>query len=43
MNLKYNDPLQDNRTHDLFVQPECGTIYTTSTKKNASTAALIAE
>ena len=43
MNLKYNDPLQGNRTQDLLVQPECGTIYTTSTKKNASTAALIAE
>ena len=43
MNLKYDDPLQHNRTHDLFVQPECGTIYAISTKKNGATAALIAE
>jgi arylsulfatase A-like enzyme len=33
--LKFNDPLTDNRTPDLFVQPEYGTIYTTSKKKNA--------
>src|SRR5882724_7906603 len=34
LKLKFNDPLHDNRTPDLFVQPEYGTIYTTSTKKN---------
>ena len=35
LKLKFNDPLHDNRTPDLFVQPEYGTIYTTSKKKNA--------
>jgi hypothetical protein len=35
LKLKFNDPLTDNRTPDLFVQPEYGTIYTTSAKKNA--------
>ena len=35
LTLKFNDPLTDNRTPDLFVQPEYGTIYTTSKKKNA--------
>jgi type I phosphodiesterase/nucleotide pyrophosphatase len=35
LKLRFNDPLHDNRTPDLFVQPEYGTIYTTSTKKNA--------
>ena len=35
LKLKFNDPLTDNRTPDLFVQPEYGTIYTGSTKKNA--------
>jgi hypothetical protein len=35
MKLKFNDPLTDTRTPDLFVQPEYGTIYTGSTKKNA--------
>jgi Type I phosphodiesterase / nucleotide pyrophosphatase len=35
MKLKFNDPLKDNRTPDLIVQPEYGTIYTTSKKKNA--------
>jgi hypothetical protein len=34
LSLKFNDPLHDNRTPDLFVQPEYGTIYTRSTKKN---------
>ena len=35
MRLKFNDPLTDTRTPDLFVQPEYGTIYTGSKKKNA--------
>lgn len=35
LKLKFNDPLHDNRTPDLFVQPEYGTIYAASTKKNA--------
>ena len=34
LKLKFNDPLQDNRTPDLLVQPVYGTIYTTSKKKN---------
>ncbi len=33
--LKFNDPLHDNRTPDLMVQPVYGTIYTTSKKKIA--------
>lgn len=33
--LKFNDPLHDNRTPDIMVQPIYGTIYTTSKKKNA--------
>ena len=33
--LKFNDPLHDNRTPDLIVQPQYGVVYTTSTKKNA--------
>ena len=33
--LKFNDPLHDNRTPDIMVQPVYGTIYTTSKKKNA--------
>lgn len=33
--LKFNNPLTDNRTPDIIVQPEYGTIYTTSKKKNA--------
>jgi predicted AlkP superfamily pyrophosphatase or phosphodiesterase len=35
LTLKFNDPLHDNRTPDLIVQPQYGTIYTASTKKNA--------
>jgi len=35
LKLKFNDPLTDTRTPDVFAQPEYGTIYTTSTKKNA--------
>jgi hypothetical protein len=33
--LKFNDPLRDNRTPDIMVQPVYGTIYTTSSKKNS--------
>ena len=33
--LKFNDPLHDNRTPDIIVQPQYGIVYTTSTKKNA--------
>jgi predicted AlkP superfamily pyrophosphatase or phosphodiesterase len=33
--LKFNDPLHDNRTPDIIVQPHYGTVYTSSTKKNA--------
>lgn len=33
--LKFNDPLKDSRTPDILVQPIYGTIYTTSSKKNA--------
>lgn len=33
--LKFNNPLHDNRTPDIIVQPVYGTIYTTSKKKNA--------
>ncbi len=34
LNLKFNDPRADSRTPDIIVQPEYGTIYTSSTKKN---------
>jgi hypothetical protein len=33
--LKFNDPNHDSRTPDIMVQPVYGTIYTTSSKKNA--------
>jgi hypothetical protein len=33
--LKFNDPLHDNRTPDIIVQPLYGTVYTGSSKKNA--------
>ena len=33
--LKFSDPNHDSRTPDILVQPIYGTIYTTSTKKNA--------
>jgi predicted AlkP superfamily pyrophosphatase or phosphodiesterase len=33
--LKFNSPLSDSRTPDILVQPQYGTIYTGSTKKNA--------
>lgn len=33
--LKFNSPEKDSRTPDVIVQPVYGTIYTTSTKKNA--------
>jgi hypothetical protein len=35
LKLKFNNPLADGSTPDLIVQPEYGTIYTGSTKKNA--------
>ena len=35
LKLKFNDPLTDSRTPDLIVQPVYGTIYTSSSKKNA--------
>jgi hypothetical protein len=35
LTLKFNNPNQDTRTPDIIVQPTYGTIYTTSTKKNA--------
>jgi hypothetical protein len=33
--LKFNDPLHNNRTPDIIVQPAYGTIYTSSSKKIA--------
>ena len=35
LRLKFNNPLTDNRSPDLLVQPQYGTIYTSSAKKNA--------
>ena len=35
LRLKYNNPVIDSRTPDIIVQPQYGTIYTTSSKKNA--------
>jgi type I phosphodiesterase/nucleotide pyrophosphatase len=35
LKLKFNDPLKDRRTPDVIVQPQYGTIYTTSSHKNA--------
>jgi Type I phosphodiesterase / nucleotide pyrophosphatase len=35
LKLKFNNPQHDSRVPDLIVQPEYGTIYTGSTKKNA--------
>ncbi len=35
LKLRFNNPLSDSRTPDVIVQPVYGTIYTTSTKKNA--------
>jgi hypothetical protein len=35
LRLKFNNPLKDDRTPDLIVQPTYGTIYTTSKKKLA--------
>jgi hypothetical protein len=35
LKLKFNSPTKDSRTPDILVQPVYGTIYTTSTKKNA--------
>jgi len=33
--LRFNDPLKDSRTPDVIVRPNYGTIYTTSSSKNA--------
>jgi len=35
LDLRFRDPNVDSRTPDIIVQPVYGTIYTTSTKKNA--------
>jgi len=35
LQLRFNNPLKENRTPDIIVQPVYGTIYTTSTKKIA--------
>jgi len=35
LKLRFNDPLKDSRTPDIIVRPNYGTIYTTSTHKNA--------
>ena len=35
LKLKFNNPSTDSRTPDVIVQPIYGTIYTTSSKKNA--------
>ena len=39
--LKLNSPKHDSRTPDIFVQPVYGTIYTTSSKKNAEHGGMI--
>jgi len=35
LKLRFRDPTTDNHTPDIIVVPQPGTIYTTSTKKNA--------
>jgi hypothetical protein len=35
LKLKFNNPKHDSRTPDIIVQPQYGTIYTGSSKKNA--------
>jgi Type I phosphodiesterase / nucleotide pyrophosphatase len=35
LRLRFNNPPHDSRTPDIIVQPVYGTIYTTSSKKNA--------
>jgi arylsulfatase A-like enzyme len=35
LTLRFNNPLKDSRTPDVIVRPNYGTIYTTSTAKNA--------
>jgi hypothetical protein len=35
LRLKFNSPLADSRVPDILVQPQYGTIYTGSSKKNA--------
>ena len=33
--LRFHDPMHDDRTPDIIVQPQYGVVYTPSTKKNA--------
>ena len=35
LTVRFNNPLKDSRTPDIIVRPNYGTIYTTSTAKNA--------
>ena len=35
LKIKFNDPNHDSRTPDIIVQPQYGTVYTTSKAKNA--------
>jgi hypothetical protein len=35
LKLRFNSPLTDSRVPDIIVQPQYGTVYTGSTKKNA--------
>ena len=35
LTIKFNNPVTDSRTPDIIVQPQYGTIYTSSSKKNA--------
>jgi hypothetical protein len=35
LKLKFNNPATDSRTPDIIVQPQYGTVYTSSVKKNA--------
>ena len=35
LRLRFNDPAGDNKTPDIIVQPQYGTVYTASAKKNA--------
>jgi len=39
LEIKFNDPKHDSRTPDIIVQPQYGTIYTTSTARTPNTAA----
>src|SRR5207237_8081321 len=40
LELRFNNPLTDNRTTDIIVQPAYGTIYTGSTQTNAEKGGL---